>query len=62
MLPDHYEYLIQRARQQDLMKEVAKQRLDRHVTKRRQPTRARGASRELVCSLPVLRTAVCQIS
>jgi hypothetical protein len=62
MLPDHYEYIIQRARQKDLMREVAKHRLARYVTQSQHPTRVRGASRELVCRLPVLRTALCQTS
>jgi hypothetical protein len=63
MLPDYYEYLIQRAKQQDLMREAARYRLAQYATQSREsPPTVGAASRPLVCRLPVLRTALCQTS
>jgi hypothetical protein len=61
VLPDCYEYLIQKARQQDLVREVAGYRLARSVTGSQRPIPPiRGASKQLVCKLPVLGTVLCQ--
>lgn len=63
MLPDYYEYAIQRARQRDIMRDIARYRLARSVTQNElRASTVRVASKQLVCRLPILGTAVCRMS